>query len=38
VPAGLEDVVARSMAKAPESRPTAAAFRVTVLAAVGVAT
>jgi serine/threonine protein kinase len=38
VPAALEDVIARSMAKAPEARPTAAAFRVTVLAAVGVTT
>jgi len=31
----LEDVIARAMAKAPEARPTAAAFRVAVLTAVG---
>jgi serine/threonine protein kinase len=31
----LEDVVRRAMAKAPDARPTAAAFRATVLAAVG---
>ncbi len=35
VPPALEDVIARAMAKAPEARPTAAAFRVAVLAAVG---
>jgi len=35
VPPALEDVVRRAMAKAPEARPTAAAFRIAVLAAVG---
>ena len=35
VPPALEDVIRRAMAKAPEARPTAAAFRAAVLAAVG---
>lgn len=35
VPPALEDLVRRAMAKAPETRPTAAAFRTTALAAVG---
>jgi serine/threonine-protein kinase len=35
VPPELEEVIRRAMAKAPEARPTAAAFRTTVLAAVG---
>jgi serine/threonine protein kinase len=35
VPAALEDVLRRAIAKAPEARPTAAAFRVAVLKAVG---
>jgi serine/threonine-protein kinase len=35
VPAGLEEVVGRAMAKAPAARPTAAAFRTAVLRAVG---
>jgi serine/threonine protein kinase len=35
VPAALEDVMRRAMAKAPESRPTAAAFRTAVLDAAG---
>ncbi len=35
VPPALEDVIRRAMAKAPERRPTAAAFRAGVLAAVG---
>jgi serine/threonine protein kinase len=35
VPQALEDVLRRAMAKAPEARPTAAAFRKSVLAAVG---
>ncbi len=35
VPRALEDVIRRAMAKAPEARPTAAAFRAAVLAAVG---
>ncbi len=35
VPAALEDVLTRAMAKAPEARPTAAAFRVAALKAVG---
>jgi serine/threonine protein kinase len=35
VPAALEDVVRRAMAKAPDARPTAEAFRASVLAAVG---
>ena len=35
VPPALEDVVRRAMAKAPDARPTAAAFRAAVLAAVG---
>ena len=35
VPAALEAVVTRAMAKAPDDRPTAAAFRWGVLAAVG---
>lgn len=35
VPAALEDVTLRAMAKAPETRPTAAAFRVDVLRAAG---
>jgi serine/threonine-protein kinase len=35
VPPALEDVIRRATAKAPDARPTAAAFRTTVLAAVG---
>ena len=35
VPAALEEVLSRAMAKAPDARPTAAAFRGSVLAAVG---
>jgi serine/threonine-protein kinase len=35
VPTALEDVIRRGMAKAPDARPTAAAFRANVLAAVG---
>ena len=35
VPPALEDVLRRAMAKAPDARPTAAAFRASVLAAVG---
>jgi serine/threonine protein kinase len=35
VPAALADVVARAMSKSPETRPTAAGFRASVLAAVG---
>jgi serine/threonine protein kinase len=35
VPPALEDVVRRAMAKAPDARPTATAFRTTVLRAVG---
>jgi serine/threonine protein kinase len=35
VPPALEEVVRRAMAKAPEARPTATAFRAAVLAAVG---
>ena len=35
VPPALEDVVERAMAKAPEARPSAAAFRTSVLAAAG---
>jgi hypothetical protein len=35
VPAALEEVLQRAMAKAPEARPTAAVFQTTVLAAVG---
>jgi serine/threonine protein kinase len=35
VPPALEDVIRRAMAKAPDARPTAAAFRATVLRAVG---
>jgi serine/threonine protein kinase len=35
VPPALEDVIRRAMAKAPDARPTAAAFRAAVLAAVG---
>jgi serine/threonine protein kinase len=35
VPVALEEVIRRAMAKAPEARPTAAAFRAAVLAAVG---
>jgi serine/threonine protein kinase len=35
VPAALEDVLRRAMAKAPAGRPTAAAFRVAVLKTVG---
>jgi serine/threonine protein kinase len=35
VPQALEDVMRRAMAKAPEARPTASAFRASVLAAVG---
>ena len=35
VPGALEDVIRRAMAKPPEARPTAAAFRAAVLAAVG---
>ncbi|MEP6954929.1 MAG: serine/threonine-protein kinase [Solirubrobacteraceae bacterium] len=35
VPAALADVIARALAKAPEARPTAGAFRAAVLAAVG---
>ena len=35
VPAALEDVMRRAMAKAPEERPTAAAFAAGALAAVG---
>jgi hypothetical protein len=33
VPPALEDVMRRAMAKAPEARPTAAAFRLAVLEA-----
>ena len=36
VPAALEELVQSAMAKAPEARPTAAAFRMAALAAVGV--
>jgi serine/threonine-protein kinase len=35
VPPPLEEVMRSAMAKAPEVRPTAAAFRASVLAAVG---
>jgi hypothetical protein len=35
VPAPLEDVIRRAMAKNPDARPTAAALRDSVLAAVG---
>jgi serine/threonine protein kinase len=35
VPPALEEVIRRAMAKAPDARPTAAAFRASVLAAVG---
>ena len=35
VPPALEEVIRRAMAKAPDARPTAAAFRAAVLAAVG---
>jgi serine/threonine-protein kinase len=35
VPDALEEVLGRAMAKAPDARPTAAAFRRSVLAAVG---
>jgi serine/threonine-protein kinase len=35
VPQALEDVTRRAMAKEPDARPTAAAFRAKVLAAVG---
>ncbi len=35
VPAGLEEITRRAMSKRPEARPTAAAFRRTVLKAVG---
>ncbi len=35
VPPALEDVIRRATAKAPDARPTAAAFRAEVLAAVG---
>jgi serine/threonine-protein kinase len=35
VPAPIEDVVRRAMAKAPEDRPTAAGFRRAALAAAG---
>ncbi len=35
VPPALEEVVRRALAKAPDTRPTAAAFRASVLAAVG---
>jgi serine/threonine-protein kinase len=35
VPEALEEIVRRAMAKAPDARPTAAAFRTGVLAAVG---
>src|SRR5207248_2509739 len=35
VPPGLEEVIGRAMAKAPDARPTAAAFRTAVLRAVG---
>jgi serine/threonine protein kinase len=35
VPPALEDIVRRAMAKAPDARPTAAAFRAGVLGAVG---
>lgn len=35
VPPGLEDVIGRAMAKAPEARPTAATFRAEVLGAIG---
>ncbi len=35
VPPALEDVLRRAMAKAPDARPTAAAFRASVLAAIG---
>ena len=35
VPPALEEVVRRGMAKAPDTRPTAAAFRAAVLIAVG---
>jgi serine/threonine protein kinase len=35
VPLALEDVIRRAMAKAPDARPTATAFRATVLRAVG---
>jgi serine/threonine-protein kinase len=34
-PPGLEEVIGRAMAKAPDARPTAAAFRTAVLRAVG---
>jgi serine/threonine protein kinase len=34
VPPAMEEVIARAMAKAPEARPTAAAFRAAVLASV----
>jgi serine/threonine protein kinase len=37
VPGALEELVQSAMAKAPEARPTAAAFRAAALAAVGVA-
>jgi serine/threonine protein kinase len=35
VPPALDEVIRQAMAKAPDARPTAAAFRVAVLAAVG---
>jgi hypothetical protein len=35
VPRALEDVVRDAVAKTPDARPTAAAFRTSVLAAVG---
>ena len=35
VPPALEDVIRRAMAKSPDARPTAAAFRAAVLIAVG---
>ena len=35
VPPALDEVIQRAMAKAPDARPTAAAFRAAVLEAVG---
>jgi serine/threonine-protein kinase len=35
VPPALDEVIQRGMAKAPDDRPTAAAFRTAVLRAVG---